>query len=138
MSRYSSKVGVKPHCKVCQDSGLPDSVYSNHNTRGPGGKVTCITLLNAKCSNCNKSGHTKKFCTVPEKTHNKPKPYNTPPSAAPKNSFASFVSDDDSSEDDEPVKKKVLEMDWAAFSDDEEEEPAEFLVRIKRNLSKEY
>ena len=137
MSRCSSKIGIKPHCKVCQDSGLPESIYSKHNTRGPGGKVTCMTLLNATCSKCKKSGHTQKFCTVQEKTDLdkcKYKPYNTPPSVAPKNSFASLVS----SEDDEPVKKKALEMDWAALSDDEEEEPAELIVRIKRNLSKEY
>ena len=60
----------KPFCKVCQDAGKPENVYTSHFVRsapGPNGKVVCPTLLSQECRYCSGRGHTVKFCTVLEK-----------------------------------------------------------------------
>ena len=49
-------------CKVCKDSGKPESLWRSHNVRGRGGKPTCPTLAALKCSYCQKTGHTPKYC----------------------------------------------------------------------------
>ncbi len=58
---------VKKICKVCQDAGKPESMYTSHFVRdrpGPDGKVVCPTLLSQNCRGCGKSGHTYKYCKV--------------------------------------------------------------------------
>jgi len=124
------------HCKVCQDHGLPVSVFTGHNVRS-GGKITCITLLASNCLNCGKTGHTEKYCTVKEKPA---KEFKMTDDKAPKaviiskkvgGAFADLLCDDDSSEDEddkEPVHsatpgktiKKAVNMNWAELSDDED------------------
>jgi hypothetical protein len=68
---YSNKqpVSNKPFCKVCQDAGKPESVYTSHFVRSMpdrSGKTTviCPTLLATECRFCLKLGHTTKFCPV--------------------------------------------------------------------------
>jgi hypothetical protein len=59
----------KPFCKVCQDAGKPESVYTSHFVRSsaqPGSVVTCPTLLALECRFCHKAGHTVKYCTILE------------------------------------------------------------------------
>jgi len=58
---------VKKFCKVCQDAGKPESMYTSHFVRdrpGPDGKVVCPTLLSQNCRGCGKPGHTYKYCKV--------------------------------------------------------------------------
>jgi hypothetical protein len=58
---------VKKFCKVCQDAGKPESMYTSHFVRdrpGPDGKVICPTLLSQNCRGCGKSGHTYKYCKI--------------------------------------------------------------------------
>lgn len=58
-------VVYKSFCKVCQDAGKPESVYTNHNVRQSQDKnspVTCPTLLAQECRNCFKKGHSSKYC----------------------------------------------------------------------------
>ena len=57
----------KPLCKVCQDAGKPENIYTSHYTResaDPKSKVTCPTLLALECRYCFKKGHTVKYCGV--------------------------------------------------------------------------
>ena len=73
MSRVQNLAQKKPFCKVCQDAGKPESLYSSHFVRSlpdKSGKTTvlCPTLLSTECRYCFKSGHTAKFCPVIEKT----------------------------------------------------------------------
>lgn len=65
MSRQSAKVApAKQGCKVCKDAGLPESFWSNHSVRNAKGQLCCPTLKSTCCKNCNKPGHTAKYCTV--------------------------------------------------------------------------
>lgn len=57
----------KPFCKVCQDAGKPETVYSTHWVKDTNGKVICPTLLATECRYCFAIGHTTKFCPVLEK-----------------------------------------------------------------------
>ena len=55
------------YCKVCHDSGKPESEYRSHNTRetkDPKSKVICPTLLSLNCRYCHDNGHTVKYCPV--------------------------------------------------------------------------
>ena len=49
-----------PFCKVCFDSGKPDT---KHWVKDRSGKVCCPTLLVLKCRLCGQCGHTVKYCT---------------------------------------------------------------------------
>ena len=65
-SKSASKE-VKKICKVCQDAGKPESMYTSHFVRdrpGLDGKVVCPTLLSQNCRGCGNSGHTYKYCKV--------------------------------------------------------------------------
>lgn len=56
---------VKPFCKVCFDSGKPESLYNSHfvrASRDPTSRVTCPTLLNTECRYCAAVGHTVSKC----------------------------------------------------------------------------
>jgi hypothetical protein len=63
----SQRPVYKSFCKVCQDAGKPESVYTNHNVRQTQDKnspVTCPTLLSQICRNCGIAGHSPKYCTL--------------------------------------------------------------------------
>jgi hypothetical protein len=68
MSRNNNtKLVKKPYCKVCQDAGKPESVYTSHwvkslATSNGKSSITCPTLLDTECRYCFKLGHTTKFC----------------------------------------------------------------------------
>jgi|LakMenEpi03Aug12_release.lakeMendotaPanAssembly.Ray.scaffolds.fasta_scaffold417324_1 hypothetical protein len=53
----------KPFCKVCFDAGKD----SAHPLRNAAGQTVCTYLLSLRCNNCNKSGHTTKYCKAPKK-----------------------------------------------------------------------
>lgn len=60
-------VSSKHYCKVCQDSGKPESEYRSHSTRetrDPNSRITCPILLAIECRFCHKAGHTVKYCSV--------------------------------------------------------------------------
>jgi hypothetical protein len=58
-----------PFCKVCFDSGKPDT---KHWVKDRSGKVCCPTLLALKCRLCGECGHTVKYCSKTQP--NPPKP----------------------------------------------------------------
>ena len=65
MSAY--KNNNKKFCKVCQDAGKPESLFTSHfprETNDRNSRVVCPTLLAQECRNCGKRGHTVKYCTV--------------------------------------------------------------------------
>jgi hypothetical protein len=54
---------AKMFCKMCFDSGKPESEYTSHWVKdAPNGKVVCPTLLNHMCGYCKQKGHTPKHC----------------------------------------------------------------------------
>jgi len=62
-------VPLKPYCKVCHDTGKPESIYRSHyvkTTPGPNGVIVCPTLACLECRYCHQKGHTVKHCTVLE------------------------------------------------------------------------
>jgi len=64
MSNFS-KTTATPYCKVCHDAGKEESVYLSHfirESKTPGAKVVCPTLLAQECRYCFKTGHTVKYC----------------------------------------------------------------------------
>ena len=59
-----------PFCKVCYDTGKPESVYTSHYVRdvpGENGVVVCPTLLDIQCRYCKKKGHTTSKCPILKK-----------------------------------------------------------------------
>lgn len=53
------------YCKVCHDSGKPESIYKSHfirESRDPNSRIICPTLLSLECRYCFKKGHTVKYC----------------------------------------------------------------------------
>ena len=71
MNVNNNRSACKKFCKVCFDSGKPESVYTNHTVKSVDvrtGKLvtTCVTLLALECRYCFKNGHTVKFCPVLE------------------------------------------------------------------------
>lgn len=60
---------MKPYCKVCHDTGKPESIYRSHYVKsspGPNGVIVCPTLAKLECRYCHKTGHTVKHCVVLE------------------------------------------------------------------------
>lgn len=54
-----------PFCKVCFDTGKPESLYTSHyvnDVPGKKGVVVCPTLLSLECRYCKKTGHTVSRC----------------------------------------------------------------------------
>jgi len=101
----------KPFCKVCQDAGKPENVYTSHWVKDLTGKTTCPTLLNTECRFCHKLGHTTKFCKElnkenarvekeKQKQQEKPKKNPIEQPKKPKNTFAVLCDDSDSCESD--------------------------------------
>jgi hypothetical protein len=63
----SSQVNMSKFCKVCLDSGKPESIYKSHfirETKDPNSRVVCPTLLSLECRYCFKKGHTVKYCSI--------------------------------------------------------------------------
>lgn len=61
----SSAVMSKPFCKVCFDTGKPESLYTSHfvrETRDVNSRVVCPTLLSLVCRFCGRNGHTVSKC----------------------------------------------------------------------------
>lgn len=102
-------------CKVCQDAGLPESVYTTHRVKDASGKTTCHTLLNTECRFCFKKGHTAKFCDV----------------LAKRNATKEFVQ---KKEMTKTVPKKQNQQTPSAFAvlvedeEDEEEKPPKIML----------
>lgn len=61
---YSAK---KACCKVCQDAGKPENIYSTHYVKDLNGNITCPTLLSQECRYCHKKGHTTSHCSTLKK-----------------------------------------------------------------------
>lgn len=70
-STNTNKKSTKgPFCKVCFDTGKPESVYTSHyvrNVPGENGVVVCPTLLDIQCRYCKKKGHTTSKCPILKK-----------------------------------------------------------------------
>ncbi len=64
MSRNIKSNQKKPFCKVCHDTGKPESEYTSHWVKDLNGNTLCPTLLNTECRYCYKTGHTAKFCSI--------------------------------------------------------------------------
>ena len=145
-----------PFCKVCFDSGKPDT---KHWVKDRNNKVCCPTLLALKCRLCGQCGHTVKYCSKavappPSKMQTKPT-YKEPvekkalEQKAPINKFDLLFSDDDSDDDQEeqepepePEQQKKQEpeqkkpspavkrwIDYDSDSDDEQPLPIPTLKR---------
>jgi hypothetical protein len=66
----TKKTTKGPFCKVCFDTGKPESVYTSHYVRdvpGESGVVVCPTLLDIQCRYCKKRGHTTSKCPILKK-----------------------------------------------------------------------
>jgi hypothetical protein len=77
----SNRPVYKSFCKVCQDAGKPESVYTNHNVRQSQDKnspVTCPTLLAQECRNCFKKGHSSKYCPQQQGQQQTERPFQRP------------------------------------------------------------
>jgi len=57
----------KPFCKVCQDAGKEEQVFSSHWVKDEQGNVCCPTLLSQKCRYCDELGHTTNYCQALKK-----------------------------------------------------------------------
>jgi len=66
---------VKPFCKVCYDSGKPESVFNSHfvrEARDVNSRVVCPTLLALACRFCGARGHTVSKCKKAATLQNAP------------------------------------------------------------------
>ena len=119
----SKRPVFKSFCKVCQDAGKPESIYTNHNVRQTQDKnspVTCPTLLAQECRVCYKRGHSSKYCPLNQSQSQclpaLKKPTFQPRTAirqAPKNVFMVFDEEDAKDEvkriiDEENKAKEAL------------------------------
>ena len=107
----------KPFCKVCQDAGKSEKIYTSHYVKDRSGNTTCPTLLAQECRYCFKKGHTTKFCQVlknkqEEKTvQEKPKyvKQNAPaPKPASVFAYLDFSSDEESDKEEEQDKETAF------------------------------
>ena len=70
-----------PFCKVCQDAGKPEQLYTNHYVRdNKDGRVLCPTLLSQECRRCFQKGHTIKYCKESESRPTPSRPTESRPS----------------------------------------------------------
>lgn len=99
----------KPCCKVCQDAGKPENIYSNHYVKDLNGNVTCPTLLNQECRYCYKKGHTTSHCSILKKQ----KEYEENPRKQQVNQPKKAV----------PAPKKANVFAYLEMNSDEESEP---------------
>ena len=148
MSKLSQ--AKKPCCKVCQDAGKPEEVYTSHWVKDLTGKTVCPTLLNTECRFCHKIGHTTKYCKELEKMNKekeraeKKLQYKKQPVEKPSqkkvvttNQYAVFC---ESSDDEEEVEecsakcedqeKKPIQNTWASIaSKPKEQKPIQLPVQ---------
>ncbi len=117
----SKRPVYKSFCKVCQDAGKSESIYTNHNVRQTQDKnspVTCPTLLAQECRVCYKRGHSSKYCPLSQSQVQQclptalKKPAFQPRTAvvvrqAPKNVFMVFDEEDAKDEVEEENKKHM-------------------------------
>lgn len=59
----------EPFCGFCNSLGLNSNHWMRSYVNGYY-KTVCPELLNTKCQNCFKKGHTMKYCTKKDKTTN--------------------------------------------------------------------
>ena len=67
MNSRNNNMKTMTFCKVCKDSGKPESMYTSHYVKdqsGPNGVVVCPTLLSQQCGYCHKLGHTPTHCPI--------------------------------------------------------------------------
>jgi hypothetical protein len=137
MSRQT--IVKKPYCKVCHDSGKPESEYTSHWVKDLNGKTTCPFLLKTECRYCYKLGHTAKFCDVlaknnkeKERGERRSQNITTKKPAVkeekkPQNKFADLFNDSDAEEEvvtkgntlienPMPAKKTQELTGWAAIA----------------------
>jgi hypothetical protein len=139
----NSRSARKPHCAHCQNTGEPESVYTNHWPRSlpdSTGKsnVTCPKLLNTECAYCYKFGHTRKFCPVLKanekarendyacfKAHEKAREYEerrnkfqpkTQEKVVSRGGFAALAHDSDEEEEVKPLKEEWPTLSGAQLS----------------------
>jgi len=62
MNNNNNNNNKSSFCKVCFDSGKPNT---NHWVKDRNGKVCCPTLIGLKCRLCGECGHTVKYCNKP-------------------------------------------------------------------------
>ena len=126
----------KPYCKVCQDAGKPESIYTSHwvkslPDKNGQTKTICPTLLDTECRYCFKLGHTTKFCPVLEKANKK----------RTKNDIRNqFNKDKDQFiKNAKPVSNKKVScfdaLDLGSDSDPEEEEKVSFPILVTKPQS---
>jgi hypothetical protein len=127
MTTNKSMQQRKPFCKVCQDAGKPENIYTSHYTResaDPKSKVVCPTLLALECRYCFKNGHTVKYCSVlasnkkmqekaARSTQQQEQKQKEQAKVATKkkasNAFAAFDSDSDEEDQQEITTKQVVQ-----------------------------
>lgn len=126
-----------PFCKVCFDSGKPDT---KHWVKESNGKVCCPTLLALKCRLCGQCGHTVKYCSQvsaappPSKVQAKPTykvqakptykvqaPVVQKSKPEPKNKFDLLFSDSD--EEQEQQQPAVIKKRWVDYDTETDDEP---------------
>lgn len=148
-----------PFCKVCFDSGKPDT---KHWVKDRNNKVCCPTLLALKCRLCGQCGHTVKYCSKaqptakavappPSKVQAKPTYKEQAPVAqqkAPINKFDLLYDDSDEEQEQEEqeqeqqveVKKPEPEQKpsppavkrWIDYDSDSDDEPPLPIPTLKR------
>ena len=121
-----------PFCKVCFDSGKPDT---KHWVKDRNGKVCCPTLLALKCRLCGQCGHTVKYCSQvsvappPSKvqtksTYKEEAPVVQKSKPEPKNKFDLLFSDsDEEQEQEEQQQPAVIKKRWVDYDTDSDDEP---------------
>lgn len=140
----------KPFCKVCHDTGKPESVYTSHWVKTApdrSGKsiILCPTLLSTECRYCFQAGHTTKFCQVlakneKNKTRNQrlnayeetQKKNESPAENKPTTRFGALIFDSDS--DDEFDNEQEKQVKKEKVSDIVEEFPVLGNVPKKVNM----
>jgi len=123
-----------PFCKVCFDSGKPDT---KHWVKDRAGKVCCPTLLALKCRLCGQCGHTVKYCSKAQPTAKAVAPTYKAQQAPvvqqskpePKNKF-DLLFNDESDDEQEPEQKQtspaekpaVVVKRWVDYDTDSDDE----------------
>jgi len=119
-SKQATSNNTKYFCKVCQDAGKPESIYTSHNVRQTQDKsapVTCPTLLAQECRYCHKQGHSIKYCPIiKEQNDRKQQPAQQVKAPAPVKA---------------PAKRSVPKNVYMIFSEESDEEREREQERIR-------
>lgn len=120
---------VKPFCKICYDSGKPESMYNSHfvrESRDVNSRVVCPTLLALQCRFCGVRGHTvskcKKACSTKASQRCLAEPCYAAPVKAPEDSYQK--NSRFSYRKAAQMVKKNLAGAFDALSEDSDEEDA--------------